>query len=583
MTLPEILSITTTILFGLLALYFAVKEERCKKALKQHDAEQMQRLNEITLLKDIQEKIGYELDIEKVTSAIQDCIKSLFPSSTVSSLVIKDDKLIFNTYIQEAVSHTFLQQVKKNMLSSVSQFFTTSLPFSVAEKHYGTELNDGNTSDITSSFSIPLDVNGKTLGLINLSSTKSDLYKENEMATLKKIVQQVANDLSRLTQALKAEEIKLLAMIASLEDGVFMVDKNNTLLIINDAARDLLTIHNTNSTFVDVLEAFERKAVVDNTAIPANLKQKIKDAFTQKRVIEEKEVNIGKSTLHVFINPVIHDETNEVIGVSVLLHDISLEKNLATHKEDFMHMVVHELRAPLTAMKGAAELMEKSTTTLSLQEQQKMLRIIKEQSKRMLEEVSSLLDLAKIENGKFTIEKAPTNLSDLIKERLTFFEPQLLEKNITLIKNIDSDTPTMNIDAFRIGQVINNLLSNSIKFTPKGGSITVDTVYDRNNNCVEIAVADTGIGIPLEKQVLLFNKFSQVNTPSSGNGSGLGLFISKGIVDAHGGKITLLSEEGRGTTISFTLPVTESEKASPSRTWETHIPPKPQYFQRMVN
>lgn len=244
-------------------------------------------------------------------------------------------------------------------------------------------------------------------------------------------------------------------------------------------------------------------------------------------------------------------------------HLAQKEKELRL-REDFTHMMVHELRSPLTAIKDSAQLII-SSRSLKKSEKNKLVSIIEDQAKIMLDSVSSILDAAKIRSGRFTVQKIPGDIKKTVKESVQMFLPQAKNKKIKIITEFTENLPVVSFDPIRIEQIMNNLLSNSLKFTPEKGKITVSIRFDpakkNNHSLIYINVSDTGIGIPKEKQGLLFSKFSQVNQknhddPQQPNpGTGLGLYITKGIIEAHGGSIYLNSEEGAGTTISFTLPV----------------------------
>lgn len=234
------------------------------------------------------------------------------------------------------------------------------------------------------------------------------------------------------------------------------------------------------------------------------------------------------------------------------------EKEKELHlREDFTHMMVHELRSPLTAIKDSAELII-SSRKLDRKEQVKLLRIIEEQSKMLLKNVSSILDAAKIQAGKFTIQKMPADIKKTVEESVQVFTPQAKTKDIKITADFEKDLPHVSFDPSRIEQVINNLISNSLKFTPEKGKINISVKKDgERKKTLLVSVVDTGMGIPKDKQGKLFSKFSQILQNGNGEnlGTGLGLFITKGIVEAHGGVISLDSEEGKGTTISFTLPL----------------------------
>lgn len=225
-------------------------------------------------------------------------------------------------------------------------------------------------------------------------------------------------------------------------------------------------------------------------------------------------------------------------------------------KEEFVHMIVHELRAPLTSIKDSSELLLSSKSSLNPEEQEQFLKIINRQSKTLLGQISSILDAAKFESGTFVLDKKNENIADIIHEQVKIFEPQAEKKKITISSHIEGPIPPLYVDCLRIDQAINNLLSNSIKFTPEGGRISVEAKVAGAN--VEISVSDSGVGIPQDLQDKIFSKFYQVKSADrheEKDGSGLGLYIVKKIIDAHGGTIDLKSEAGRGTTMRFTLPL----------------------------
>lgn len=563
MNLPFLISIAATALFGCIALFFSLKEERLKKLLAEQDNKQRHRLLEIAILKDIEDKISYSLDIEKVIDVITASLRNLFSYSTASSLLVKDNSLVFKVYVEERVSHAFVEEVKNSMLASLNALLGKPLPEQIYQSTQGLGLSDENASSLASFFHIPLIVNDTIVGLINVSSIKPNLYAEDEMTVLYQITHQASVALSRLHEVLAIEKGKLLSLIKSLADGVFMVDVNNNLTLINSTAKELLGVTKEQVNLVDVLSAIPNAS---------DFQVKIEKAITQNVAMEEKEVHLGAKTLQIFITPVLNVKSEqEVLGASVLLHDITLEKNLALVKEDFTNMIVHELRSPLTAMQGATQILTKEKT-LTSQEREKLISIISTQSTRLLDDVSSLLDAAKLEAGRFLIEKESVDLANVLKERVDMFLPQAETKGIALASHIGI-LPQIFADEKRIGQVINNLLSNSLKFTKPGGAISLSATADGSR--VTISVADSGIGIPKEKQSQLFNRFA-------GRGTGLGLYIVKGIVEAHGGTVTLDSEASKGTTISFTLPIGNVEQTSPIEFTNGSLPPS-QIFNTAIN
>jgi two-component system sensor histidine kinase ResE len=231
---------------------------------------------------------------------------------------------------------------------------------------------------------------------------------------------------------------------------------------------------------------------------------------------------------------------------------IDKERDALKGKEDVTHMVVHELRAPLTAIKDSAKLLATAQTTMSEDDKQKLLTLMHDQSDRLLMQISTILDAAKIENGRLTIHKAPGDLNQVVSESMAIFKPQAAMKQISLTFQPDPNTPSIQFDRGYMTEVVNNLVSNSLKYTKSGDAITLSTISDTSG--IKLQVQDTGAGIPKEKQAVLFTKFGQAHAGDGAIGTGLGLYIVKGIVEAHNGTIHLDSEEHKGTTITVTLP-----------------------------
>jgi len=546
----ESILLVLTLLFGALTIYFSFKEEKLKKELSEKEKSDKQKIYEISILKEIQLRIGYSLDVSEIIDVITGSLRHLFPYSTVSSLTIKEDKLVLKTYVEESVSRAFLDSVKKSMVASF-QALLPVLPKTVDEVVTGVPLDDKNSQPLASFFHIPLIVGNRVVGLINISSTTPNLYKEDEMTILYQITAQASSALSKLEEVLETEKGKLTSMIASLADGVFMLDQKRQLVIINESAKSFLNVEKPSPSLFDVI-----------SSLPSgfNLVDKIESAEKTNQTLEEKEIKIANKTFQMFITPVlshVRDEVSNVIGTSILLHDITLEKNLSELKEDFTNMMVHELRAPLTAVKDSSELILENSK-LTKEETENFLKIINNQAKMLLTQIGLVLDAAKIEAGRFTINKTLNELEPLIDEVVKTFLPVASKKNILLTSQIDP-LPKISFDAVHLREVLNNLLSNSLKFTNKGGKIKITA---RNlKDYVEVSVSDTGIGIPKDKQRDVFEKFYRVPSTRGGQaktiGTGLGLYIVKGIVEAHQGKVNLISEEGKGTTVTFTLPVTQ--------------------------
>jgi len=227
-------------------------------------------------------------------------------------------------------------------------------------------------------------------------------------------------------------------------------------------------------------------------------------------------------------------------------------------RTDFVSNVSHELRTPLTAIKGLVETLRDGAVD-DRKVRDRFLATIEDETDRLIRLVNDLLVLSKADSRALKLKREPLDIRDLIEESVQKLAPQLEERGI-LVEVIAPDEPQLVLaDADRIEQVLVNLLDNAIKYSPEGGRVTV-AIDDGGPapEMVGVAVRDRGLGIPAEDLPRVFERFYRVDRARArdGGGSGLGLSIAKAIVEAHGGEITLRSEEGQGTTVRFTLPRT---------------------------
>lgn len=226
----------------------------------------------------------------------------------------------------------------------------------------------------------------------------------------------------------------------------------------------------------------------------------------------------------------------------------------AKETKDQYYEIVHELRAPLTAVKDAAIMLNDMPGKLNAEDQSKMLHLIKNECLRLLEQVSSFLDASKVMTNKVAIQKVPSDLKNLLSEKIMMYSPQAKSAGLEIKSDIDPQMPLILYDPKYMSQVINNLISNSLKYTPAGGTITVSA--KTTDNTVFVSVFDNGLGVTDEKKKELFSKFASINSKTSSvASSGLGLYVAKGIIEAHNGKVTVETHEGRGYKVSFTLPL----------------------------
>jgi signal transduction histidine kinase len=228
---------------------------------------------------------------------------------------------------------------------------------------------------------------------------------------------------------------------------------------------------------------------------------------------------------------------------------------LQKHRNEFIAMVGHEFKNPLSVIKGVAATAAGSRRPLDVQESQEAFQTIDEQADKLRDLVDNLLDITRVEAGTLSINREPLDIHRLIDEATRYLGYTGDRHEVRL--NMTKALPPVNGDKRRIGQVLSNLLSNAAKFSDDSAPIDVSVLKDGEH--VQIEVRDSGLGIPPERRGELFQKFSQIHPGMKHKGTGLGLAICKGIVEAHGGRIWAESAgEGKGAAFLFTLPIARS-------------------------
>jgi signal transduction histidine kinase len=227
-------------------------------------------------------------------------------------------------------------------------------------------------------------------------------------------------------------------------------------------------------------------------------------------------------------------------------------------KSDFLATMSHELRTPLNSILGFSEVLQSSNGLT--EKQQRWARNIQSSGERLLNLITDILDLAKIEAGKMQVRLAEFSVYDVCEGQLAMFRPLAEKKNIDLRGQLEPGIPLLRQDVVKLQQILSNLLSNAIKFTPEGGRVLLRAEADPLH--VVLTVADTGVGIAPEEQELVFEKFRQSGNPLTREhaGTGLGLSIVKELSKLLGGEVTLQSELGRGSTFTVRLPLQLSEE-----------------------
>lgn len=555
MTPVLIITILVIVVLGALALgvfIYAKNIESSYKSLKirfdERERQLVRRLYEVSILEEIGERIGYSLNVAKIAEIITGSLGNIVPYSTASYILVLPEKVIFRSNLRQAVNRKFVDDVKRRMLESL---LTIMGGQDIEKKTFdeglsGELVDDYAKGKVESFFNIPIVIGNEVLGLINVASDIKGMYKEEDMSILYSITEKASIAVTKLQEILKTERGKVQVTVESLLDGVLMVDKNLVVQITNPAFREILGYKKQKINIFEVIEA---------TSGQINLREKIQESLKKDELVAIPEVVINDKFFQILISPV--RSQGSTLGAVVVMHDISKEKILEKMREDFTSMMVHELRAPLSVMFGTSDLLIKREKELSVQKKSELLFQIKNSSESLLMIVNELLDVAKMESGEFKVSKEPNDINALIKELGKYFSSVAGKRSISIGYNLEDGIPILQFDQEMIRRVLNNLLSNAIKFTKDGGNVTLSSVLVAKDNVVKVSVKDSGIGIDPKQKERLFSKFQTLRDPldPKQKGTGLGLVTAKGIVKAHGGKIWVDSDVGKGSTFSFTIPL----------------------------
>ena len=541
------------ILLGIVVLVYikySLAERRYLREQQGQGLELQQKIYQIHVLIEIGDRIGYSLDTNKIVEIITSSLGTLLEYDTVSYMILQsDDDVVFKCHVENSVSHEFVEEVKRKMLLSFGVILNREItPRKFDESITGNILDNNITSGVSSFFNLPVVITGKLIGLINVASMEKGQYGDRQAAILYSITNQAASAVSKLQQILETEKGKLSAIIYSMTDGVIMVDLDNQLLVFNPAIKDILQLSGDHA-----VSMFD---IVDALAGKVDLRTKIEQAISQDKAISMAELYLKDRAVELTITPV-KNQSGEMLGASCVFHDITTEKSLEKLRQEFTAMMVHELRAPLTAVRWSSETLLKSLDQASTSpgKIKDTAMTIEAATTNMLELVNDLLDVAKIEAGKFDLNIQEYDLVVTVSEAAKIFEPQASIKHLA-INVISPEKCMVKFDKVRIAQVLDNLLSNAIKYTDSG-KIDMTISPDTKLRKVVVSIRDTGAGVSREELNQLFSKFKQLhNTDNARKGTGLGLVVSKGIVEAHNGQIWAESAgENMGTTFSFSLPM----------------------------
>lgn len=355
------------------------------------------------------------------------------------------------------------------------------------------------------------------------------------------------------------EKNRTMAIIANLIDPIIVLDNDNRISLLNPAAKKMLGLE---------IADIGKKIKSSNNYALENFGEVIRRAFEISKIngaasknfpLEEITVKEGEEEFTYKVATAEVQENNERLGIMKIFYDITREKMIDDMKSEFISVVAHQLRTPLSAIKWSLKMILDGDVGRVNAEQKEFLQKGYASNERMINLVNDLLNISRIEEGKFGYKFEIASIETALDDALKSVRELIKARSIKLIIDKPKALPQLLIDPQKMTLVLENLLANAVKYTPEYGKI--EAKLSKGDADIVVTIKDNGVGIPKSEMPKLFSKFFRASNVirMETEGSGLGLFMVKNIIEKHGGSIEIVSEEGKGTVVTVSLPLQRVE------------------------
>jgi len=496
------------------------------------------------LARKIAKKYSGDLNLITALDLMVEILKDSVSFTSASFLIPVDEgssDYIFREFLSYEVSEDFVNLDKDCLKDYMRENMKVEVE-NTSRQVEGGPINSASSVKALSRVVYPVEV-GSLKGVFCLTSRKRNQFSSQLEKDLKNLFLLCSEYFTLIWEVAKREHGKFKAMVDSMRDGVFMVDENYRFLVANPALKGMLSLRSTDGVNIVRVSNF--------FGVQLSIEDVISEVFTLGKIKTIEDLQIGEKFYGLAAIPVTVRDS--VVSVVCLLEDQTKDHELDQMRRDFSAMIIHELRAPLSVVRGTSDFLVKEAANIDKAQRENFIQQIRASSDTLLSLVNNLLDSAKIESGKIELFKENVSLNDLVKGSVEVYIPSAKQKNVGLDMDLGASFPTLSLDPSKVGQVLNNLISNGLKYTPAGGSVSVGT--SSGDGTARLFVVDTGRGVADENKENVFDKYKRVEKGMGAEGTGLGLAISRGIVEAHGGKIWVEDNEPEGSRFIVELPL----------------------------
>jgi len=469
-----------------------------------------------------------------------------FYNSVVSPLVVKvKDDLVILTKLNEKAMFNGRDNAKSNAVNAMYLILLISTTAAIIGLIISLIYTKKSLKPI---YLLTETIKSVREGAIN---KQAPVINEDEIGMLAKEFNNMTSRLYEFEQSttgnLLSERNKSIAIVKSITDPLIVLDASYKIQLLNESGENIFGVLEQNIINSHFLETIGNMELYDYIFIVVN----------NKPINTEKILSFQVNERIYFFNvivTVVNDKEGKINAIVVLLKNITEYKELEKVRTDFIATISHEFKTPLTSiMMGVGLILEKNVGIIN-EKQEEMLETIKEEAEKLTDLVSDLLKLSKIQSDQAVYDIKTYPIIKIARECVKNYLVQAKNSGIALYNSIEEDLPDVVVDEAKITWVLNNLVSNALKYTNSGGEIVIGAFIDGEK--MKVFVKDNGTGIPRQYHKKIFEKFVKISAyDTEFLSSGIGLSIAKGIVEAHGGTIYCESEVNKGSTFTFTLPV----------------------------
>ncbi|MEW6618430.1 MAG: ATP-binding protein [bacterium] len=555
--------------------------------MKTKNNQLIKKIEELKLLTKISQIINSTLDLEKLLKIVMELVTQMLPVESSSLMLLDKEKneLVFEVAIGEkskevkritfpadkGIAGWVVTNRKPLIVNNVSQ-----------DSRFYSEIDTVTHYKSKSILCVPLKIKQRIIGVLEAINKIDGDFTKEDVQLLNTIVNQIAvavenaqlykklekkvelanQELIHANRLLLLEKDKVKAVIEGMDDGVFATDNSGKVILLNHKSEKLLG---------KKIGCSLKDLIRDEGFIQA-----YQEAGRKGRVIE-KELSFNLQQIYsVIITPM--KEKGKTVGQIAVMRDITKQKEMERLKTNFISVASHELKTPLTSIKSLAEML--LDEELEPQTQKEFTQIINDEADRLARLLGDLMNISKIDSGKRKINKQPLIITDILESVRIRFKELARRNGVIMNFEIEDDCQEIVADKDIIDEIFINLVSNAIKFSPKGGEVKIEVKkieYEKLPETIKhqlallpyilISIADTGIGIAKQEMKHLFvDEFfrSERKEVREVSGTGLGLTIVKRLITRLGGDIFVESKIGKGSKFSFVLPVIGGKGVTPS-------------------